>query len=983
MAQAEDNSAISKLEESNKKISYSEHYINKPAYSEQDLVGFRDAWLKKHEHIIAQEPFSGQASLQPYLQAKIKDKNFWNNVFGLGPFGAQRFYPATMPPQGPPDQQQLQDPPLVPPPPAAMRAPPPPQPPSTTTPAPPARDDAVVPSSTMRMPTRVEATFGPTESDSHISTMGTKIVPIVGDTTTTTRFNPYDETKPKRDSEMLERGERTELDDITKKGSFYALPESVESSTALSKVQSAQTLTDDGKDKRTELRTDDLIALDKDTGIPPGATQGTDDPSTKLGSELLVKDNAYNLHFARDADRFKVTSKEEDDTYTNTIKKQLASKYESTMAFLNYVGKYLTTVVIDNSEKELNALNNMENLAKRNDFDEFDKQFDAFNVKYNYLFANALEARLYFENQKNKYAQEQTELARRPLPQDLVREYERAAKISLSDEEFNKLLSRYDSKPLTVGESRGLVDFKEAAPGEKNIVLQVYNPTLSDILTKSSSMEDDNIDPGYLTNPSEEFTRAVIGQSLGAIESTSEQLNALGSVIREQDLVPMLGRLVGDYRRLDQLLFESASDFPLAEKQRFTKSVQSIIPVVDNFLARQPANLYVRALKSLLVEAAQQVDNVQVVSERSDIDQVHLIKTQKIMEDIIDLGIRADMESEKENFNAKEKGMEIYSYDLKMIEKDLNNFLYKGATMSDENKRVEYKKIITDLEKLTTNLQTTSILSYPQVMALTTGVLPLLYNAVKLVKDLFNPEAAKMGYGLTPKPKTLQWYDVDEAQVMDHYMNKNLPKPIFLNASMIKKQAAGCGSCGGNNNLRVHMRDDDDLMCRICLAGKGMTKKRYSPYTTQFLDLRKSKVKKHRDIYKQHNINAHLDQLTAEKAQPTLWEEFNSSAKINKNFVQPYSSSYMMNRPANSKRDVDKLTYLLGKLEHDSENMTPYARANLLTLANNHLKQNKAFPENNLLKASGLRININAFDTFDSLKDHLNTNPYFLNFLLV
>jgi hypothetical protein len=147
--------------------------------------------------------------------------------------------------------------------------------------------------------------------------------------------------------------------------------------------------------------------------------------------------------------------------------------------------------------------------------------------------------------------------------------------------------------------------------------------------------------------------------------------------------------------------------------------------------------------------------------------------------------------------------------------------------------------------------------------------------------------------------------------------------------------------------------------------------------------LEHSKLKKHQDIQKQHNINQHLEQLTAEKAAPTIWEEFNSSAKINKNFMTPYSISYMMNRAPNPKRDVDKLAYLLGKLEHDSENMTPYAKANLLTLANNHLMTSKAFPENTLVKGNGLRININAYDTFDSLKDHLNTNPYFLNFLLV
>jgi hypothetical protein len=988
MAQADDKSDISK-EEKQTKVGYSEHYINTPKYSDEELVEFQKAWLKKHEHIIIQEPFSGQASLQPWLQAKLKDKNFWSNVFGVGPL-LQTMRQANA---------GVGDEPLDP----RMAADPPGTDrgttsssstsgaPSTTTTT--RGDDATVPTmgpattgppATTTAPattksTESTTTTGAESSDSHISTFATKIVPSWYDYLSPA-FVHFDSTKSKKESEGTEKTRRIETEDLEKKGAFYVVPETKDS-TARTLVATATTSTNDGRDKGTILSTDDLMALDTTTGMFPGATEGSDNPTVAVGAESLERADADKLHFAKDADRFGIASSEADTSYTTTIKDRIIATTKNTFEFLKFVTNKLADSVVTTSEENLKELEKIIFLEKLNDFKESDKLWGEFNYKYNYEFADPLEAHSFFTKLKDQKMQEKASLFKE-MPRELRAEYEKALTTSLSDKEFDSVLKLHKGT-ITLGEYRYLKDWTEDVPTDKNTKIDVYSPE-SELVT--GTKEAARADATEATDLTKTFTNEMVKKQIGSITTASQQVASLGTTISENMMVTLLGSVYGDLMRLDRKIFENAGELNEADIQKIMISMTNVMPVVDKFLKENPTSMYVRALKNLLVESANAIKGIEITSTSTEPESAYLSETQNIIEDIFALSAKADEDmEEREDMDEKElpDRLEYLNVDVSRVQGDLNNFLYKG-TSTAEDKRVEYKKLVLKTKKLTDDIKASPVVNYRLIGQLTSGILPALYQAAQMIRNMGKSSdmSTKMGFGVFAKPKTLEYAPIQEAHVLDHYMEKNLPKPVFMNAHMVKKQAKGCEGCGGNSMLKGHMKDDDDLMCRICLQGKGMTAKRYSPYTTRFIDLAKSKSKRHQEILRQHNINAHLDRLTADKAKPTLWEEFDAGAKINKNFVAPYSTSYMMNRKPNSKRDLDKLTYFLGKLEHDPENMSPYAKANLQTLANNHLMSTRAYPEHRL-KGSGLRININAFDTFDALKDHLNTNPYFLNFLLV
>ncbi len=974
------NSDISK-EQINK--SSSEHYINSPKYSDDDLIQFKDAWLAKHEHIIRQEPFSGQSSLQYWQDILKKDKNFFSNFFGF-PIArssnqneqpGQPFLPQPPVPQPYPPVPQ---PPPIP-------TPPQPQPQPRPRPIQPINDDQVVPQNTTQEALR--------SYDGNIRTMKSKKIaslkPLYN------KFLFFDPKKSKIDnSENLTENSES-LKDIEEQGSYYNLPARDTTGAANATIANATTATDANQDKRVQLSTDDLIQLQNSSAVPVGAKQSTEDPNLKLAQNTgnNFVDISYELHEAQDDAR----------EHTNLISSLVDKVQLGTLAVFdnlrsveNSLQETLAENIISAGQDVIAKFKHVIDLSNRNYFDEANNLFSQLNYTYNYMFDNAYDAVIFFQNLVDNY-KEGPQLMKTKNSYLNQSDFLQCMEIQLNQDDLVDLI-----KPDSMGEAvaldainrnKALKDYDQAVPNDKNFNLNINKITDSaeDVLRDNKINVEDPFEEWDL---SAELEKKLYLKEFKAINSYANLIqNEYDQVkngdLSEMNLANIMGHMIENIIRLDHLKFVSSKEFSPDQETKLANDINSVMPIIDRYLKEVPENLYVLGMKNLLVKYAQDVANIDlsIYTNTNEVSTPMAERIKNIMSDLLEIKSKANVDDEEfsetpEKTKADELLGSVYKSDIERIVNNLEMLSNsKTGTSIAHNKYM--LQTLDDIEALLEKNKNNPGIFKNLLNTLVVALFDLWRRYVTSQGPEQPAYPQKKAFGFLKNKKIQATYEpINFVNILDHYIS-GLKDPQYFNDILVKKQAAGCGYCGCNDNLCSHNKDINDITCDKCLKANGMSSKRYSTVTNKFYNIDNSAHKFHKQLNKQHKINKYLESIDSLKPN-SKWEEFDESAKIKKNFVKPYTKSYMMDRP-HHKNDINKLTYFMGMLEHNKENMTPEAKANLFTLINNHLSKSNAFLENQMdvKKANGLRININAFDTFDALKTHLLDNPYFLNHILL
>jgi len=222
------------------------------------------------------------------------------------------------------------------------------------------------------------------------------------------------------------------------------------------------------------------------------------------------------------------------------------------------------------------------------------------------------------------------------------------------------------------------------------------------------------------------------------------------------------------------------------------------------------------------------------------------------------------------------------------------------------------------------------------------------------------------------KPKYKNYEPIHK--IIDHV--STLPK--FKRGGLVRKESYGCGMCkskpGYGKRFLVHNKNNKDITCSNCFGDHAMTGGRITERDAEFNFIEDSKDPEHEEMVANQKTNDYLDEIEKESPK-TAFEDFDTSANIDKRFINRMGSDFVVNRPYDMRKnfeskDLDRLAYLVGMHEHAPEQMTTPLKVNLEALAINHLTKHNdpkaTFP------------NPSKLQNFDSTKQELQNNPGFL-----
>lgn len=214
---------------------------------------------------------------------------------------------------------------------------------------------------------------------------------------------------------------------------------------------------------------------------------------------------------------------------------------------------------------------------------------------------------------------------------------------------------------------------------------------------------------------------------------------------------------------------------------------------------------------------------------------------------------------------------------------------------------------------------------------------------------------------------------ISHNDMLDHFLHK---QPQNKESTLSVKETRGCGICGGSHNLLVHSKDNNDYTCKQCYDARGgMTHGLFTKRDADVGGIEHSDNVQHKKDYEQHAINRYLAEMKNEP-KASHWDNFDNSAKLNKNFMKRIEGDYIMNRDYQP-HDTNRLAYLIGKHEHDHDNVknNKYIRANMQTMIINELSKYKTVePE---------IFRYNDLSDYDSTFSAITSRPGTLKSILV
>jgi hypothetical protein len=226
-------------------------------------------------------------------------------------------------------------------------------------------------------------------------------------------------------------------------------------------------------------------------------------------------------------------------------------------------------------------------------------------------------------------------------------------------------------------------------------------------------------------------------------------------------------------------------------------------------------------------------------------------------------------------------------------------------------------------------------------------------SVTRIIKELSRPVGKMKPYKHFTRNKN--------NKLADHVI-ENIPQQV---SPIINPKTVGCGRCGSLNSLHVHDKNPDDITCQNCL-GKGITSKRHIAKDVNLEPIENSKNEKHIEILKNNDMQKSIEKLKMNQNE-TLWEKFKKSVPIKINFINRYSK---MNVPKKnmSEYDLDKLVVLLGKYQHDYENMSKQLLLNMEHMIAEYIN-------NNNVKKNYAPIDSKKFEDFETLKKYFISSP--------
>ena len=236
----------------------------------------------------------------------------------------------------------------------------------------------------------------------------------------------------------------------------------------------------------------------------------------------------------------------------------------------------------------------------------------------------------------------------------------------------------------------------------------------------------------------------------------------------------------------------------------------------------------------------------------------------------------------------------------------------------------------------------------------------------------FDGTVPRKGMG---KSRNIKKEYIDPLHYVHHVMHK-IPKERKGGNIKYNPDVPGCGVCGKKtHSLHVHDKDPSDYTCSDCYGG-GLTSKQYSTRQAKIKPITESKHPDHQKTSLDYMNNHYLSALSKEPQQ-RLWEQFDASADLDKKFLRRMEQDNIYGGTRHPK-NTDRLTYLLGKYEHDGENMNQVLKSNLNSLITDHLYKNKEKYNN---PVQNLRLD--AFHTYPQLKEYIEKEPQILRHILV
>lgn len=182
-------------------------------------------------------------------------------------------------------------------------------------------------------------------------------------------------------------------------------------------------------------------------------------------------------------------------------------------------------------------------------------------------------------------------------------------------------------------------------------------------------------------------------------------------------------------------------------------------------------------------------------------------------------------------------------------------------------------------------------------------------------------------------------------------------------------KGAGCGRCKSTTALHIHSKDKNDITCKTCL-GKGITSKRHLTSQTDIKPIEESEDEEHKKIVKTNNLNNAIEKLKANKS-GTMWNQFEESIPngVSMSFIKRYSNTLV---PMNDSSDytVNKIITLLGKYQHDYENMNKTLLLNMEHMIAEYIAEHKK--DGNIKYKA---IDPKNFSDFTTLKKYFLDSP--------
>lgn len=190
---------------------------------------------------------------------------------------------------------------------------------------------------------------------------------------------------------------------------------------------------------------------------------------------------------------------------------------------------------------------------------------------------------------------------------------------------------------------------------------------------------------------------------------------------------------------------------------------------------------------------------------------------------------------------------------------------------------------------------------------------------------------------------------------------ENIPNQI---SPIVNPNKVGCGRCGSLNDLHVHDKNLEDITCQTCV-GKGITSKRFITKDVNLQPIENSKNEKHIEILKNNDAHKAIEKLKINQ-NDTLWQKFKKSIPIKLNFINRYSKMSVPKKEMND-YELNKLIVLLGKYQHDYENMSKQLLLNMEHMIAEYI--------NNSDKKSYAAIDSSKFGDFETLKKYFTSSP--------